>query len=198
MNRAWSWLCKHPAARAARYEAGLYRDLWRWVRGTTVVPDGAHVLPHQPGRLQLVGMFTVVLLVELIVVHLLLPAGTLRFVAFILSVWGVVFVWAIMARERIHPSFVDDEHIVLRRGVLEFARIPKALIATQTHSRSHASDTEVTGGELVVGGPAGTDTLLTLHEPIDAAEDTYPWQKKRTQPVSRVRFYSGGTSTSCR
>ena len=178
--------------RAAQYEWSLYRDLWRWARGQTLVPGSAEALPHQPGRLQLVAMFTVVILIEIVVVHLLLPEGALRILALLLSVWGIVFIWALIASERIRPSYSDSERVVLRRGRKIFVDIPRELIAKQSHSRSHAAETVVSDGKLTLGGPAGTDTLLTLRTPIDAAEDTYPWQKKRTQLVSRVRFYSGG------
>ncbi|EFK53928.1 hypothetical protein HMPREF0291_11585 [Corynebacterium genitalium ATCC 33030] len=37
-----------------------------------------------------------------------------------------------------------------------------------------------------------TDTQIILLEPVRATEDTYPWQKKRTAPVTRIRFYAGG------
>lgn len=198
MNKTWSLLRKHPAVRAARYEAGLYRDLVWWLCGKTVVPGGAQVLPHQPGRLQLVGMFTVVLLVELVVVHLLLPDGALQILALVLSVWGVLFVWALVASERVRPSYIDADRLVLRRGHKVFAEIPRQIIHTHRHATGYATDTAVADGELVIGGPAGTDTLLILRSPVLATEDTYPWQKKRTQPVSRVRFYSGGISTSYR
>ena len=185
-------LRQHPAVRAARYEWGLYRDLWWWTRGRTLLPEGAEAFPHQPGRLQLVAMFTVVILIELVVVHLLLPEGALRILALLLSVWGIVFIWALIASERIRPSYHDSQRVVLRRGRKIFADISRDLISKQSPSRSHAAETVVGDGELILGGPAGTDILLTLHAPIEAAEDTYPWQKKRTQLVSRVRFYSGG------
>lgn len=191
MTKVWRLLRKHPAVRAAQYECGLYRDLWRWSRGCTLVPESAEALPHQPGRLQLVAMFSVVILIELVVVHLLLPEGMLRIAALLLSVWGLVFIWALIGSERIRPSYIDSERVVLRRGRKVFVDIPRELIAKQSRSRSHAAETGIADGELTLGGPAGTDTLLTLHTSIDAAEDTFPWQKKRTQPVSRVRFYSG-------
>lgn len=57
-----------------------------------------------------------------------------------------------------------------------------------------ASDVALGDGELALGGPAGTDVLLDLREPVDAAHDTYPWQKARTEPVTRVRFYAGQTA----
>lgn len=191
MTKLLQLLWRHPGVRAARYEWSLYRDLWRWSRGQILVPDSAVVLPHQPGRLQLVGMFSVVILIELVVMHLLLPEGVLRVIALLISVWGLVFIWALIGSERIRPSYIDSERVVLRRGRKVFADIPLELIAKRSRSRGHAAETVIVDAELTLGGPAGTDTLLTLHTPIDAAEDTYPWQKKRTQPVSRVRFYSG-------
>ena len=124
MTKVLQLVRRHPAIRAAQYEWSLYRDLWRWARGRTLVPGSAEALPHQPGRLQLVAMFTVVILIEIVVVHLLLPEGALRILALLLSVWGIVFIWALIASERIRPSYSDSERVVLRRGRKIFADIP--------------------------------------------------------------------------
>ena len=86
---------KHPGFRLAKYELGLYRDLLRWIRRETLIPEEATALPHQPGRLQLLGMVTAVLAVEAVVVHLVLPAGALRIAALLVSLWAVVYVWGL-------------------------------------------------------------------------------------------------------
>ncbi|MCP1388051.1 hypothetical protein M5J20_07580 [Corynebacterium sp. TA-R-1] len=192
MRRAWELVQRHPGVRAARYELSLYRDLARWMRGRVEVPAGAAALPHQPGRLQMLGFLTAIMLVEIVAVHLLLPPGTVRIVAFVVSVWGVVFVWALVASERVRPSYVTDEEIVLRRGRKVFAAVPRETVAAVRRDRSFASDVALGDGELALGGPAGTDLFLELREPVDAAHDTYPWQKVRTEPVTRLRFYAGG------
>lgn len=95
MNRVWRFAQRHPAYRMGRYELGLYRDLWRWIHGEQLIPVGAVALPHPPGRLQMMAMFTVVLVVEMVVLHLLLPPGALRIVALLLSIWAVVFIWGL-------------------------------------------------------------------------------------------------------
>ena len=104
---------KHPAVRAGRYELGLYCDLIRWARGRTDVSEGARALPHPPGRLQMLGFLTAVLLIELVAVHLLLPSGTVRLIALLLSLWGIVFVWGLVASERVRPSYIDDQQLSL-------------------------------------------------------------------------------------
>lgn len=193
MLRAFSLLAKHPGFRLARYELELYRDLFRWMRGTTLVPAGAVALPHPPGRLQMLASVIAILFVEITVVHLLLPAGVVRLVALLLSLWGVAYVASLIASERIRPSYASDEVTVLRRGKIVFAEVPADFIQQQHQVRTFASEISVAQGMLTVGGAGGTDVLLELSEPIDATGDHYPWQNPRPQPVTAIRYYAGLT-----
>ena len=193
MANVWRFVKKHPGFRLAKYEVGLYLDLWRWMRGQTLIPTGAVALPHPPGRLQMLGFLTAVLVVEMIVVHLLLPAGVLRILALLLSLWAIIFVWGLIAAERIRPSYVTDELTVLRRGNTVFVEVPMALVRSKRADRTFESAIVIREGEITVGGPAGTDTLLLLSEPVQASPDRYPWQRALTTEVTKVRFY-GTTS----
>ncbi|OHO66076.1 MULTISPECIES: hypothetical protein [Corynebacterium] len=193
MANVWRFVEKHPGFRLAKYEVGLYQDLWRWMRGQTLIPTGAVALPHPPGRLQMLGFITAVLVVEMVVVHLLLPAGVLRIAALLLSLWAVVFVWGLIAAERIRPSYVTNELTVLRRGNTVFVEVPMALVRSKRADRTFESAIVIREGELTVGGPAGTDTLLLLSEPVQASPDRYPWQRALPTEVTKVRFY-GTTS----
>ncbi|MCL8492978.1 hypothetical protein M5J06_02315 [Corynebacterium sp. B5-R-101] len=174
----------------AKYELSLYRDLWLWIRGETLLPAGAQALPHPPGRLQILGFVTAVLVVEMVVVHLILPTGVVRVVALLLSLWAIIFVWGLIAAERIRPSYISDDVTVLRRGRTVFAEIPTAIVQNKSVDRSFASEIEIRDGELTVGGPAGTDTLLQLSAPVMATPDRYPWQRPQPMEVDRVRFFS--------
>lgn len=191
MARLWALLRKHPGFRLARYELGLYRDLTRWVKGVQLIPDGADALPHPPGRLQMLGVLTAVLVSEMVAVHLLLPPGSLRLIALIISAWSFIYLWSLIASERIRPSYIAKDVIVLRRGRIVFAEVPTALIRSQRRERSFASDIEIEQGVLTLGSPAGTDTVVDLEKPIEAAKDRYPWQKPRYERVHQVRFYAG-------
>lgn len=193
MANVWRFVEKHPGFRLAKYEVGLYLDLWRWMRGQTLIPTGAVALPHPPGRLQMLGFLTAVLVVEMIVVHLLLPAGVLRILALLLSLWAIIFVWGLIAAERIRPSYVTNELTVLRRGNTVFVEVPMALVRSKRADRTFESAIVIREGEITVGGPAGTDTLLLLSEPVQASPDRYPWQRALTTEVTKVRFY-GTTS----
>lgn len=190
MDRIWGFLGKHPGFRLAKYEFSLYRDLWLWIRGETLLPAGAQALPHPPGRLQILGFVTAVLVVEMVVVHLILPTGVVRVVALLLSLWAIIFVWGLIAAERIRPSYISDDVTVLRRGRTVFAEIPTAIVQNKSVDRSFASEIEIRDGELTVGGPAGTDTLLQLSAPVMATPDRYPWQRPQPMEVDRVRFFS--------
>ena len=191
MDKVLSLWKKHPGFRLARYELELYRDLLRWIRGHRLVPEDAEVLPHPPGRLQMLVSVISVLCVEMVVVHLLLPAGTVRLVALLLSIWGIVYVASLIGSERIRPSYVADDVTVLRRGKLVFAEIPASLIKQRHHQRTFASEVSIDSDTLTVGGAGGTDTLLELSEAIDVAGDRYPWQRPRMQPVTQIRYYAG-------
>lgn len=190
MDRIWRFLGKHPGFRLAKYELSLYRDLWLWIRGETLLPAGAQALPHPPGRLQMLGFVTAVLVVEMVVVHLILPAGVVRVVALLLSLWAIIFVWGLIAAERIRPSYICDDVTVLRRGRTVFAEIPTAVVQHKSVDRSFASAIEIRDGELTVGGPAGTDALLQLSSPVMATPDRYPWQRPQPMEVDKVRFFS--------
>lgn len=184
-------LRKHPGFRLAKYELGLYRDLIHWIRRETLIPEGAVAIPHQPGRLQMLGIVTGVLAIEAGVVHLVLPEGIIRVVALLLSLWALVFVWGLIAAERIRPSYFDDKTVVLRRGRTLFTEIPTTSVHSVTDSPSYTSAVEVADGVLTFGGPAGTDTLICLHEDVLAYPDRYPWQRPVPVRIKRIRYYRG-------
>lgn len=185
---------KHPGFRLAKYELGLYRDLLRWIRRETLIPEEATALPHQPGRLQLLGMVTAVLAVETVVVHLVLPAGALRIAALLVSLWAVVYVWGLIAAERIRPSYYDENVFVFRRGRTLFAEFPTASVQSMSDEPSYSSAVEIVDGVLTLGGPAGTDTLMRLSEEVRAYPDRYPWQRPDPQNISKIRFYRGSSA----
>ncbi|TRX50164.1 hypothetical protein FNY88_03335 [Corynebacterium guaraldiae] len=61
---------------------------------------------------------------------------------------------------------------------------------TKSIDRSFASEVKIRDGQLTVGGPAGTDTLLQLSAPVMATPDRYPWQRPQPMEVDKVRFFS--------
>lgn len=193
MHKVITVLLKHPGFRLARYELGLYHDLFRWMRGDSLVPEGAEPLPHPPGRLQMLLCVIAILFIEMVVVHLLLPEDTVRLVVLLLSVWGVVYICALIASERIRPSYVADSGIVLRRGKIVFVEIPAELVAEKHSERTFASAIFIDDDTLTVGGTAGTDTLLVLNKPVNATGDRFPWQKVHPQAISRIRYYAGNS-----
>ena len=74
--------------------------------------------------------FIFVSLVELPVVHLLLPWDTVRFVADVLSVWGLLWMVGFLAGMRVFPHLLDDQGLRVRHGTTLDLRIPWEAVAT--------------------------------------------------------------------
>jgi hypothetical protein len=77
--------------RAVAFEVNLYRSLFRWVTRRPDVPPGAAVFPYVGAIATLLWAFVIVSAIELVAVHLLLPWATIRLVAELLGLSGLVW-----------------------------------------------------------------------------------------------------------
>ena len=77
--------------RAVAFEVNLYRSLFRWVTRRPDVPSGAAAFPYVGAIATLLWAFVIVSAIELVAVHLLLPWATIRLVADLLGLWGLVW-----------------------------------------------------------------------------------------------------------
>ncbi|WIM67556.1 hypothetical protein QP027_10750 [Corynebacterium breve] len=134
---------------------------------------------------------TAAVVLEAIAVDFLISQRLIRIIALVIAVYSVVMIWALIAAERIRPSYVGDQ-LVLRRGRKIFAKVPSELIKAVTKERTFAEQVNIDNNTLTLGGTHGTDTTITLNRPVEALRDTYPWQRRRTTPVTRIRLYTDG------
>jgi hypothetical protein len=77
----------------------------------------------------IMGAFIFVSLVELPIVHLLLPWPTLRLAALALSVWGLLWMIGLLASMKVFPHLADDEGLRVRYGTSTDIRIPWDAVA---------------------------------------------------------------------
>jgi hypothetical protein len=83
----------------------------------------------------LMGAFIFVSIVELPVVHLLLPWETVRLIAVVLSVWGLLWMVGLLASMKVFPHLLDEHGLRVRYGTTADIRIPWEAVESVTARR---------------------------------------------------------------
>ncbi|WP_029030152.1 hypothetical protein [Salinarimonas rosea] len=107
--------------------------LFRW-NVPADIPAGAQAFAYHRHLTPMVAAFLVLQLIELAVVHLLvgLWSETAALVLLALSVWGVIWLVALLKSFRIYPVLVHRNAVVVRAGSLVDETIPLDAIARRT------------------------------------------------------------------
>jgi hypothetical protein len=145
--------------------ASLTRVLLR--RGP-LVPAGAYPLASDRGTLAIPIVMTALSGLEMAVVHFLVPWAALRIILLALSIAGVVVMFASIADRRVHPSYLHDDHLILRLGRRKIARVP----LSQVRSAAPISDGSmvspaIDGGILRLATQRGCTLALALTSAIE-------------------------------
>ena len=117
-------------------EIGIWRSLFLWV--TRRVPGrgpGVEVFPYSRDVVPIMAAFIFVSVLELPVVHLLLPWETVRLIADVLSIWGLLWMVGFLASMKVYPHLLDDHGLRIRNGTSVDIRIPWEAIASVTSRR---------------------------------------------------------------
>ncbi|MEV4537301.1 hypothetical protein AB0J82_26325 [Asanoa sp. NPDC049518] len=155
---------------ATTYERGVWVSLFRWIFRR---PD-----PAGPGaRFGYSAMTTPVLLafigvsiVEIPILHFLLPWRTVQIIAFAVSIWGLLWMVGLLGAVRIHPHLVQPEGIRIRSGFTVDAFVPwSSVAAVRTRNRplekSKGVQFEETAdgliGKVVVLGQTNVELVFT-------------------------------------
>lgn len=108
-----------------RLEIGIWRSLALWsTRRVHGRGPGVQELSYAKEVTPLMAAFICVSLVELPVVHVLLAWDTVRLVADVLSIWGLLWMVGMLASLRVFPHLLDDAGIRIRYGTSIDVRIP--------------------------------------------------------------------------
>jgi hypothetical protein len=119
-----------------RMEIGIWRSLGLLVaRRTHGTGPGAQPFPYARQLTPVLGAFVFVSLVELPVVHLLLPWATVRLVVLVVSVWGLLWMLGLLASMKVFPHVIDHAGIRARYGFDVDIRVPWSAIETVTTRR---------------------------------------------------------------
>jgi hypothetical protein len=169
--------------RVARAEAGVVRALWWAARRRSAVGPADVPLPYA-GRFRLVlGALTVLGALETVVVHVLLPWETARWVLLAVSVYALLWVLGSGLSLFQHPHLLHDDELVLRFGHVHGMTVPLAgLVGVRRSVEAEHQRTVVRDGDrLVLSVMGDTDVELRFDPPVHVAG--------QDEPVARVAFW---------
>lgn len=149
------------------------------------VPDGARPFGYAAGSMAFPVVIIALSLVELAVVHVLVPWPWLRIVLLVLTVWGVLFMLGFLSTRVVYPHFLTGNALHLRWGYRSVLETPLSNIVSVTAHSDHAHTQPYAEGErLILTQFQGTNVLLRFAKPVPAI---MPMTKKQTPADFHVR-----------
>lgn len=159
-----------PVRTAMGWEWQVWRGLVRGALRRPDIPTGATAFTHHralsPVRWTLIGL----LVVEIGVVHLLVPAGGLRVALLLIGLYGLVWIAGyLLGSGPVRPHLVDGNRVVLRTGLTGNLVVPMDAIAQARavhQGRLGMASVQVDGAVLHLVDNGGTSLELVLRAPI--------------------------------
>ncbi|NJP32081.1 hypothetical protein [Micromonospora thermarum] len=114
-----------------RYEIGVWRSLYRWVfRRPEKLGAGDQTFSYVGAVTTLMWIFIILSAVEIPIFELMLPWETVRKVALGLGIYGLLWMFGLLASNKVHPHVVGDAGLRVRQSVTLDLTIPWASIET--------------------------------------------------------------------
>ncbi|GGM14979.1 hypothetical protein GCM10007977_015150 [Dactylosporangium sucinum] len=118
------------------YESRMWLSLYRWIRRQG--PSGyTYIKPLNA----VLWAFIIVSAVETVALHLILPWKIVRIIVDVLSVYGLVWMFGILAGYKVNPHTIDGDGIRLRQGFFVEEFVPwDALSTARVGKRYHSEN----------------------------------------------------------
>lgn len=159
-----------PLAFLVRSEAGLGVALWRAVRGRDCVEPGDVAISYVSRIGMMLWIVTGLGVVEVVVVHLLLPWAVARWIALAVSAYGLSWLLALHASLRQHPHLLrrPDRRLLLRFGHFRTTTVPLGTLtgAGTRATIDHRRNVEVDDDRLSVSVMGETNVHLRFDPPV--------------------------------
>lgn len=97
-------------------EFGLISSLVRLIARRPKVSAGSTVFTYHRQSSPVVWMMVAFLVIELVVLHLVIPWDAVRLVALILGIYGLLWVVGYVAGFAMHPHLLTEQDLIIRRG----------------------------------------------------------------------------------
>lgn len=174
-----------------RAEIRAYRALWLLTRGRhSGVEPGAVVLRAHRGTLVMPVAFAVATVIEIVVLHLLLPWMWLRVSLAVVSVWSLVALFGYLAIHRTHPHYLTDRSLALRQSGAVVAVIDRTDIESVTVGpRFTETAPAIKDDRLYLPNAGGTNVDLALARPVLVRLPALMPSRRIAEEVSRISVY---------
>ncbi|WP_129976793.1 hypothetical protein [Rhodococcus sp. Q1] len=174
-----------------RAELRSYRALWLLIRGRRVdAGPGVTTIGYTRGTMSVPIAWLVASVIEIAVVHILVPWEWLRWTLSIVSVCSLLPLVGWLADHVVNPHLLTRDGLVLRAGHQVVAHIGADNLQRCTpRHRFRPTETRVDGEVLFLPGPDGTNLDLMLAEPVDVLLPAFFEHRRRPALVSRVSIH---------
>ncbi|NEK60500.1 hypothetical protein GCU56_21820 [Geodermatophilus sabuli] len=175
-----------------RSEAGNWRALADAIRRRPPATGGAVALPYAGQDGAAMGVIGGLGLLELVVVHVLVPWPVLRWVLFALGLYGLVWFAGFVVSLRRHPHLLRPGALELRFGHVRSVHVPLAgLVGVRRHVQGgHRRNVELDGDRLAVSFMGETNVELRFDPPVQV--------EGQPGPVVRVAFSAHDAAAAVR
>ncbi|MGW5754711.1 hypothetical protein [Nocardia rhamnosiphila] len=174
-----------------RNQGRAYRAVWLWLRRRTDCDGREYTpLPGTRGVLAMPLAFLAATLLEMVVLHILIPWAWLSVSLGVLSLWSLLLLFAMFVADIAYPHYATDRALVLRRGGREIATIAfDRIAAVAEHRRYNHTGTALDGDRLFLAGPDGTTVDMTLREPVDIRVESLLPSGRISTAVTRISLF---------
>lgn len=146
----------------------------RWLRTLFLVlarkqhiPRGAAPFGYTKGTMAFPVAIVVASLVELGVVHVLVPWAWLQILLLVLTIWGIVFVLGPFASRAAHPHLVTGEALELRWGHRSVLSTPLTNVRSVEPLVDHApTQPAADGTRLILTQFQSTNVRIVFEQPV--------------------------------
>lgn len=173
---------------AVSTELRRYAGAVRLLTGRPDVPEGSEPVRYVGAVAALLWAFTIVSAVELVALHFIIPWHTVRIVADVLGIWGVLWCLGLTGCHYVYPHLVTTEGLRVRMARRDdVATIPWSAIGgvgTRERSVESGRAVQVDGGVLLVTVGKRTNVEVRLTAPLPVAV------RGVTHEVTAVRLFA--------
>lgn len=161
---------EEPLLRPVVAETRAYQSLALAIFRKRRVPTGTTPFGYSKGTMTFPAVMIGFSVVELVVVHLLVPWQWLQILLLVLTVWGVLFIAGYLASRFVNPHFLANGKLHLRWEhktvlVTQISNI-QSVVRHANHAHSYPT---IEGERLVLTQFKSTNVKLTFTDPVPAA-----------------------------
>ncbi|MEV6525799.1 hypothetical protein AB0M43_28015 [Longispora sp. NPDC051575] len=175
--------------RAVSYELSMWRALYRWIlRRPATTEPGARTFGYAWHVGPVLWVFIIVSAAEIPAVHLLLPWESVRGVALVLGVYGLLWMFGLLASMKVNLHVVAPSGLRIRYGPSIDVAVPWSAVASvgprnRNLDRSRTLQTEGSALHIAVSSRTSVDIVFRAPTVLGLPGGD-------TEPLTELRVYA--------